>query len=111
MEAFGEHIFVVPVEPELLDEKPVESKFGVKSEKVKTYSFLWKVLSVGNGITYLHGEDIVRVPVPVSVGDIVLLKQCDAYYRDVLWVEHQSSLKGERGIYQKYDQILAIEGN
>jgi hypothetical protein len=106
MKAFGDLIFAVPVDPARMVVKAEGGKFGIKSSKDSKYTLLWKVASVGDGVKFQHDGHVIHVPVPVSVGDIVLLKQSDEFYRNI-WVEHETNLDGVRGVYLKADQILS----
>ena len=94
-------LFLVPVDVAALEVKHKSETFGVKNMK-KTSSLEWKVASVGDGIV----RDGKLFPIPLKVGDIVILALTDVECREA-WNSTEISLNTERGLIVTFDSIFA----
>jgi hypothetical protein len=98
-------VFVVPVDPTLVETKQKNEAFAIKNAK-KTSSLQWKVASVGDGARYVRDGQMIHVPIPLKIGDVVILVLDDNEARAV-WNSSEVNLNGERGLSVTYDSVLA----
>lgn len=94
-------LFLVPADVAAVEAKQKPETFAVKNTK-KNSSLEWKVVSVGDG-TIRDGK---LIPIPLKLGDIVILTLTDTECRDA-WNSTEVSLNGERGLTVTYDTVFA----
>ncbi len=100
-----ELVFVVPIDVAALENKQKDAAFALKNAK-KTSALQWRVVSVGDGAHFFRDGQEVRVPIPLKIGDIVILVLPDAEAREA-WISTEVVLNGERGLSVAYDSVLA----
>ncbi len=98
-------VFVVPVDLAALESKPKGETFAVKNVK-KISSLQWRVALVGEGAHFFRDGAVIRVPIPLKVGDIIILTLDDHEARNA-WNSTEVVLNGERGLSVAYDSVLA----
>jgi hypothetical protein len=98
-------IFVVPVDLAALETKTKSETFAIKNTK-KTSSLHWRVASVGDGASFFRDGQAIHVPIPLKIGDVVILVLDDREARDA-WNSTDLYLNNERGLSVSYNSVLA----
>jgi hypothetical protein len=98
-------VFLAPADLAAVEVKQKNETFAIKNTK-KTCSLQWTVLSVADGASFCRDGAIITVPIPLKVGDIVMLTRTDTEARDA-WNSTEVILNGTRGLAVTYDSILA----
>ena len=99
MKIMGNFIVVVPADPTLLEKGTgiVRTNFGI-NEKTETWDLHWRIISVGDGTRYATDSgQLVRFPLQVQVGDIVVLRTSDASCRET-WDREKFYWRGVRAM-------------
>jgi hypothetical protein len=98
-------IFVVPVDLAALETKTKSETFAIKNTK-KTSSLHWRVASVGDGASFIRDGQIINVPIPLKIGDVVVLVLDDREAREA-WNSTEIYLNNERGLSVTFNSVLA----